>query len=331
MSENKKVPKKRGRKPKAQSNKPKGPPKKRGRKPKGGKIIKKEDIVKKIENEKMPSIVLHLKCNTEETEVVDNINYSLPMNLKYDSEVETLKNYQMGQNEIFKSSYKQLENYKEVDNKSQILIPEKMEFDKDKTTKNVKTTENINVKKIYAKLNELKENLKTNNISDKKSSCFWCTCDFDNPAIFIPKKFNDGNIDVYGCFCSPECAVAYLNNENIDDASRWERYSLLNNIYCKIYNYKKNIKPAPSPFYTLDKYYGNLSIQEYRKLINNDRIIMVIDKPMTKILPEIFEDNNELPNVNDNLLNNNKRTQHKILSSKQPKSKREIMKTNFSR
>ena len=330
MSENKKVPKKRGRKPKAQSNKPKGPPKKRGRKPKGGKIIKKEDIVKKIENEKMPSIVLHLKCNTEETEVIDNINYSLPMNIKYDSEVETLKNYQMGENGIFKSSFKQLDTYKETVNENKILFSNNQEKEHEPLTNNKNSNENVNLKKIYTKLNELKENLKLNNISDKKSSCFWCTCDFDNPAIFIPKQFNDGNIDVYGCFCSPECAVAYLNNENIDDASRWERYSLLNNIYCKIYDYKKNIKPAPSPFYTLDKYYGNLSIQEYRKLINNERIIMVIDKPMTKILPEIFEDNNELPNVNNNLLNNNKKGQSKMLVSKQPKSKKEIMQNNFS-
>ena len=213
--------------------------------------------------------------------------------------------------------------------KNKILFSNNQEKEHEPLTNNKNSNENVNLKKIYTKLNELKENLKLNNISDKKSSCFWCTCDFDNPAIFIPKQFNDGNIDVYGCFCSPECAVAYLNNENIDDASRWERYSLLNNIYCKIYDYKKNIKPAPSPFYTLDKYYGNLSIQEYRKLINNERIIMVIDKPMTKILPEIFEDNNELPNVNNNLLNNNKKGQSKMLVSKQPKSKKEIMQNNF--
>tara|TARA_Y100000389_G_scaffold108054_1_gene105205 strand:- start:1419 stop:2408 length:990 start_codon:yes stop_codon:yes gene_type:complete len=329
MIENKKVPKKRGRKPKPKSNKPKGPPKKRGRKPKGGKIIKKEDIVKKIENEKMPSIVLHLKCSTDKIENND-INYSLPMNIKYDSEVEKLKNFQMGENGIFKSSFKQLDNYKESNNENNILFSNNQENQNTSLTDNKGSSENVNIKKVYTKLNELKENLKLNNISDKKSSCFWCTCDFDNPAIFIPKQFNDGNIDVYGCFCSPECAVAYLNNENIDDASRWERYSLLNNIYCKIYDYKKNIKPAPSPFYTLDKYYGNLSIQEYRKLINNERIIMVIDKPMTKILPEIFEDNNEMPNVNNNLLNNNKKGQSRMLVSKQPKSKKEIMQNNFS-
>ena len=58
-----------------------------------------------------------------------------------------------------------------------------------------------------------------------------------------------------------------MNEKNIDSSTRFERYHLLNFLYCKIYNYSKNIKPAPSPYYTLDKYYGNLSIQEYRKLL----------------------------------------------------------------
>ena len=49
MTEVKKVPKKRGRKPKKKNpNEPKPPPKKRGRKPKGGKIIKKIKKYKKM-------------------------------------------------------------------------------------------------------------------------------------------------------------------------------------------------------------------------------------------------------------------------------------------
>ena len=83
-----------------------------------------------------------------------------------------------------------------------------------------------------------------------------------------------GNNEVYGCFCSPECACSYLKNEQIDDSTRWERYNMLNNLYGKIYNYEKNIKPAPSPYYTLDKYYGNLTIEEYRKLLKNERLMM---------------------------------------------------------
>ena len=60
----------------------------------------------------------------------------------------------------------------------------------------------------------------------------------------------------------------------------------------------------------MDKYYGNLSITEYRKLLKNDSILLVVNKPMTKILPELYEENNELPKIYENLIdiNNSKKT-----------------------
>ena len=155
----------------------------------------------------------------------------------------------------------------------------------------------------------MKLKLHLNEVSDKRSHCFWCTCQFDNPPVYIPKQERNNIIEVYGCFCSPECAVAYLKNEPIDCSVLWERYALLNNVYTKIYNYDKNIKPAPNPYYTLDKYYGNLTIQEYRKLLSKDRLLLVVEKPLTKILPELYEENNELPNIFDDILNNNKQQQ----------------------
>jgi hypothetical protein len=78
--------------------------------------------------------------------------------------------------------------------------------------------------------------------------------------------------------------------ENIDSSTKFERYHLLNHIYSKVYGYKKNIKPAPNPHYLLDKFYGNLTIQEYRKLLKTEHMLLVIDKPMTRILPELHED-----------------------------------------
>jgi hypothetical protein len=82
-------------------------------------------------------------------------------------------------------------------------------------------------------------------------------------------------------------------NEHIDSSARFERYHLLNHIYAKIYDYKKNIKPAPNPYYMLEKYYGNLSIQEYRALLSNERLFLVVDKPLTRIMPELHQDNEE--------------------------------------
>jgi hypothetical protein len=154
-------------------------------------------------------------------------------------------------------------------------------------------------RELHKKLKQLEYQLHTNQLAEKKSACFWCTYDFDHPPIHLPKFCLQDVYHVYGCFCSPECGTAFLMNENIDSSTKFERYHLLNHIYAKIYNYTKNIKPAPSPYYMLQKYYGNLTIQEYRSLLHNERLFLIVDKPLTKILPELHEDN-------DRFLINNK-------------------------
>ncbi len=150
-------------------------------------------------------------------------------------------------------------------------------------------------RELKQKLRDLKVQLYKNSVDcNKKSACFWDTCEYDNPACRIPLYIMGDTIHGYGSFCRPECAVAYLFQENIDDSTKFERYQLINRIYGPIYNYKKNIKPAPSPYYTLDKYYGDLSIQEYRRLLKSEHLLMVVEKPFTRVLPELHEDNDEL-------------------------------------
>ncbi len=89
---------------------------------------------------------------------------------------------------------------------------------------------------------------------------------------------------------------------------------------------KKNIKPAPNPYYLLDKFYGTLSIQEYRKLLKNERLLLVVDKPLTRILPELHEDNDDF------LLNQQSipsSSQFTLRRTKQP-TKKEILTENFN-
>ena len=301
-------PKKRGRKPKKKVEVEKPPPKKRGRKPKGGKIIKNEKL--KIVNtvDDKPNIILHLKCNTEKE--CDKLN--------------NLESYSMNTNNKINNL-----NFNEITNKN-----EKLNINLNNEIEKVDNSNSINIKNLWLKLDNLKNNLKFNNVSDKNSACFWCTYDFDNPAIYIPMQKNDNMINVYGCFCSPECAVAHLKSEPIDESTRWERYTLLNNIYGKIYNYKKNIKPAPDPHYTLEKFYGTLNINEYRKLLENDVLLMIVNKPMTKITPELCEDNNEIPNVLDNLVSDNtmksNKTNYRLKRKNPNNTKKQIVSNNFN-
>ena len=123
----------------------------------------------------------------------------------------------------------------------------------------------------------------------KKSACFWCTCDYDTPACAIPFYNVDGTLDSYGSFCRPECAVAYLYSEKLDDSVRADRDHLINFYYGKSYSYEKRIKPAPDPHYLLDKFFGTLTIQEYRKLLKSEHLLATLDKPMTRIFPELHE------------------------------------------
>ncbi len=156
------------------------------------------------------------------------------------------------------------------------------------------TDEDVSVKDINAKLKKLKLALYKNNLTDKKSACFWCTYDYDSPTCYIPKHESEAGLVVYGSFCRPECAAAYLLKENLDDSVKFERYHLLNQIYGKIYGYKKNIKPSPNPYYLLDKFYGTLSINEYRRLLKTEHMLLTIEKPMTRSLPELYEETDEM-------------------------------------
>ena len=83
-----------------------------------------------------------------------------------------------------------------------------------------------------------------------------------------------------------------------DDSAKTESYQLMNYYYGKPNQYQESIKPALTPYYFLEKYYGNLTIQEYRKLTKSQHMILVVEKPVTRILPEIHEDNDNLLKTN---------------------------------
>ena len=89
-------------------------------------------------------------------------------------------------------------------------------------------------------------------------------------------------------------------NESIDVSQKYERFHLLNYIYGTIFDYAQDIKPAPNPYFTLDKYYGNLTISEYRHLLKNNRFLLVVEKPLTRILPEIYEETDVQFNITNN-------------------------------
>lgn len=271
-------------------------PKKRGRKPKGGKLIKPINDFDNDNENKLSNIILHLRCNSMElTE-----NEELLSSMKYNPNVEQVKPFDHFDGDTFNNN--QYFNI-EIDNPEYSM--KQTDINTNDDTRNndsnngdAGTSYDVSMKAIWTKLKELQCKLNKNCISDKKSSCFWCSYDFDNPAIYIPKFEINNNYEVYGCFCSPECATAYLFKEHIDSSTKWERYALLNSIYSDVYNYKDNIKPAPNPHYLLEKFYGELTIQEYRTLLRKGKQLLVVNKPLTHVLPELVEDTSNTTNTN---------------------------------
>jgi hypothetical protein len=284
--------------------------KRRGRKPKGGKIVVPLQSVETSSTIEKPNILIHLKCSLQDLQNTDkdelgsfqfktqSSNEYLPLENTKQNDKQFHDNYfvlQPNQEMVDTNNVAQYTPYTFIDtntnNNTYLIKPSNTPCQQSCTCK-CETNSQMTKKILWKKLNDLSLNLHKNNI-DKKSACFWCTYDFDTPVIYIPKYSILDQYYVYGCFCAPECAYAYLMNENIDTATKFERYQLLNYLYKSLYMYQTNIKPAPNPYYMLDKFYGNLTIQEYRSLFQTDRLFLIVDKPLTKMMPEMVEDNDE--------------------------------------
>jgi hypothetical protein len=329
--------KKRGRKSKAELERirkekeagtyvddtPKKKPGRRGRKPKGGKIvnitpaniIKKNDAFKNI----VENIIIQFKCTMDDYNFKHNI---MTNEIKYTPEIHSIKAYDETNENDFSTQYYKIsnDNHTEIKsditkNKTNIIIKPPI-----RNNKIVETQSHINSVNDTNKLNEIWDKIKIlqkqlyfDNINQKCSDCFWCTCKFDTPPIYIPKHKLNNSYKVYGNFCSPECACAFLFNEPVTSSVKWERYALLNSVYSSIYKYNNNIKPAPEPYYLLDKYFGNISIEEYRKLLDSSNLLLVIDKPLTRVLPEIYLDNDH---TNDSNNGNNQKNKYNLSRNK---------------
>ena len=299
--------------------------KKRGRKPKGGKLVVKNAVLEDS-SDTIPNIILHLKCSLKDLDVYkQKHNKMISETLNYDPDIPPdIMTYNVSEQKTNGLPYSSIDSaspisiaapisnnrgtglpdirdvaYIERNSITQSYMCSKCNSYEGKDTQNSGSGQKedsyheVSNKNIANKLKRLKIDLYKNSLLDKKSACFWCTYEYDSQVCFIPKYEIDGSICGYGSFCRPECAVAFLMKESIDDSTKFERYHLLNQIYSKVNDFKTNVKPAPDPHYLLDKFYGNLTIQEYRKLLNTDHIMLVIDKPLTRILPELHEDTDD--------------------------------------
>lgn len=270
-----------------QKDTPQKVPKKRGRKPKGGKIIAINEQSKQYKKMGRENVILRLKCSSKDLHTP-----SFFSDIKYDPIVQHVQAYD---EMVHTDTYKFIQRNEIIQDNVEINLCNSNNNNTDNYKCDYdKPHENVSSNTIWDKIKELQHSFHVNNISDKKSACFWCTYDFENPVIYIPKYKLNNTYEVYGCFCSPECATAFLFNEKITTSFKFERYALLQSLYKTTFQYTENIKPASDPRYTLDKYFGNMTIHEYRQLNKSYNNFMIIDKPITISLPEIYESNDNI-------------------------------------
>jgi hypothetical protein len=112
-------------------------------------------------------------------------------------------------------------------------------------------------------------------------ACFWDCHEFRGTPCVIPTMIEEGIWRVYGNFCCPECAAAYLFTERLDAHVQWERYALLNRLYAAG---SDPVRLAP-PRTALRMFGGTLDVSEFRSIVGEKRMrVDVMTPPMISII-----------------------------------------------
>ena len=264
------MPKKRGRKPKIRtaeellllSNKVK---KKRGRRPKEKYNFNNKNVDENYFNinNKVDSLIVRMPINIKD---IDKTEINIPT--PYDP------TYTYNSLSTNKETIDFIDNKEENDTR-QISLLLKNKYIKDK---------NINLLVQLSHCNKLQKWPEKTDIS-----CLWCCHSFNNTPWGIPQKYEKETFTLFGIFCSPNCSAAYLFDNDHLFYTKWEKYSLLNFLYYKIYGTIEEIMLSPSKL-SLIKFGGCLSIEEYRDKIKlNDKIYELKFPPSISIIPVIEE------------------------------------------
>jgi len=112
-------------------------------------------------------------------------------------------------------------------------------------------------------------------------ACFWDCHNFRGTPCVIPTMIEEGIWRVYGNFCCPECAAAYLFNERLDLHVQWERYALLNRLYADA---SEPVRLAPART-SLRLFGGALDVSDFRAIVGDKRMrVDVMMPPMISII-----------------------------------------------
>ena len=301
------IPKKRGRKPKIKTeDEVEKIPKKRGRKPKE-KVYSVKELSKNFyEENKNETLILHLPINIEDNKnendpkPMDNNNLNL-LDGNNDTNINTDKfNLPTQVNFLENNNDNNIENSNiensNIENSNIENLKNENAWDINQKNNNKMQKKNLrNILYEFIEYNKEKVWPEKTNIN-----CWWCCHTFDNVPCSLPCSYKKDKFYVKGVFCSFNCTASY--NFSLNDNNMYERYSLLNLMYKKLY-YRKFIKIDLSPpRETLKMFGGYLSIEEFREnCLSNDKLFNLIDPPLISIIPKIEESVNHIKNFNTSL------------------------------
>ena len=304
------VKKKRGRKPKSQTNlgenekvpeqEPK-PKKKRGRKPKQVFIMDQSDL--KIDTDEQ--VILHLPISSKEKQSDNQVAplpfdgndnlYSLPAGLSQSQGglIEGDEN----NNHLFLNISKIVQPNPQED------VNEILEELNKQRQQEINYSNTNNDKISYVFLDYLEHNFKQKWPSSTRISCLWCCEEFDNEPYGIPMSKLGDTFLMFGNFCCPQCAAAYIFDENDNTNELWERYSLLNFLYGSP-GEKINVA---LPRLALKKFGGPFTLDEWKKK-SKCKTYRLIMPPMVSIIPTLEEitidsDNSFFQGINSEFIN----------------------------
>jgi hypothetical protein len=246
-------------------------PKKRGRPRKNANLEKpiNPKSFNFVPSKKDEDIILHLPNDSSDSEN-DNIKTTLLSISDYSIENNDKKDLNL---------IKELKKKDEIIEKLNNIIAE---LSVNNTVKPVKLPDTVNFINI--------KDGKTCIIDKTDIACWWDSCTFDTAPCFLPERYYEDTYYVFGCFCSPNCALAY--NINLNDHRSHTRTSLLKKLYNNMYN--NNIIAAYQPE-ILTKYGGNVTIEDYR---NNNNMIKKDIK--ISIPPMIYTNSNIKITIKEN-------------------------------
>lgn len=240
-------------------------------------ITQKQQILRLEQEHNDKSITLHIPLYDETTS--DDVSEKNQFTMK--DEDENVKNtdvkevdnnnfimYLSDEDDDNNDGYNTKNLKKMIKKQEEIIKKQKEEIE------NIKKSKEEVVNVIDTKM--ICEKLRHNNIvigEKTKIACWWCSYNFDNMPCYIPEKYFDGIYYVFGCFCSFNCALAYILKD--DEYKLQNRISLIKKMYKELYNQNNELFPSPQKE-LLEKYGGTVTINEYRK--NLDLIKICNDK-----------------------------------------------------